>query len=101
MTRNESKGKGKRKRKERGRGGRRFFKRRKGKGHLAEDQGEAWQSEWWQDGSGMISSGPGRPRMGPMPLKAKERKERKAKAKESGTKKVEKITPKEIPPILP
>ena len=49
----------------------------------------------------MIISGPGRPMMSPMPSKAKERKERKAKAKESGTKKVEKITPKEIPPILP
>ena len=51
MTRNKGKGKGKRKGKGRGRGGRRFFKRRKGKGHFAEDQGEAWQSEWWQDGS--------------------------------------------------
>ena len=44
------KGGGKRKGKGKGRGGRCFFRKRKGKSHLAEDQSDASQAWDWQDG---------------------------------------------------
>ena len=44
-SKRKGKGKGK------GRGGRRFFKKKKGRSHMTEDQSDAWQAWDWQDQS--------------------------------------------------
>ena len=51
MRRGKGGGKRKAKGKGKGRGGRRFFKKKKGRSHMVEDQSDAWQAWDWQDQS--------------------------------------------------